>query len=89
MRGGGRACITSCLRVPLERVQQPAIRPPNCAVFSRDCSFSLDFTSGVLDAQSLFGVSTVGVGGAGEQGMLEIAQMKGIVRIDTRSQVWM
>lgn len=74
--------------VPRERVQQPAAWPPNCVVFTRDCSFSLDFSSGILDAQSLFGVSTVGAGGSGEQGTLEIAQIKGKARVDTRSQVW-
>lgn len=53
----------------------------------RDCEFSLDFSKGVLEAHSLFEVSTVGDGRPGAPETLEIAQIKGSVCVDTENQV--
>lgn len=54
----------------------------------RECKFSLDFARDVLDAQSLFAVSTVGGGepGTGAEA-LEIANVKGTARVDICNQV--
>lgn len=65
-------------------------KPPTGAILlctSRDCEFSLDFSKGVLEAHSLFEVSTVGDGGPGAPETLEIAQIKGTVCVDTPNQV--
>lgn len=53
----------------------------------RDCEFALDFSKGVLEAHSLFEVSTVGNGGPGAPETLEIAQIKGTVCVDAANQV--
>lgn len=53
----------------------------------RDCEFFLDFSRGVLEAHSLFEVSTVGGGGPGAPETLEIAHIKGTACVDTRTQV--
>lgn len=53
----------------------------------RDCEFFLDFSRGVLEAYSLFEVSTVGGGGPGARETLEIAQIKGTAIFGAQAQV--
>lgn len=43
----------------------------------------MDFGNDTMEAQSLFGVSTVGCGEPGAREMLELAQIKGAVCVDT------
>eukprot|EP00903_Cladosiphon_okamuranus_P012183 g11426.t1 len=72
----------------LEAIQGRLLRPDlEISVISRDCEFSLDFSKGVLEAHSLFEVSTVGNGRPGAPETLEIAQIKGTVCLDTENQV--
>ncbi|CAN0140421.1 unnamed protein product, partial [Ectocarpus fasciculatus] len=71
----------------LEAIQGRLLRPDlEISVISRDCEFFLDFSRGVLEARSLFEVSTVGGGGPGEPETLEMAQIKGTACVDTRTQ---
>ncbi|CAM9423590.1 unnamed protein product [Ectocarpus sp. 4 AP-2014] len=71
----------------LEAIQGRLLRPDlEISVISRDCEFFLDFSSGVLEAHSLFEVSTVGGGGPGAPETLEIARIKGTASVDTGTQ---
>ncbi|CAM9897700.1 unnamed protein product [Scytosiphon promiscuus] len=72
----------------LEAIQGRLLRPDlEISVISRDCDFFLDFSRGVLVANSLFEVATVGSGEPGAQETLVIAQIKGTVSVETRTQM--
>ncbi|CAM9980892.1 unnamed protein product [Ectocarpus sp. 6 AP-2014] len=71
----------------LEAIQGRLLRPDlEISVISRDCEFCLDFSRGVLEAHSLFEVSTVGGGGPGAPETLTIAHIKGTACVDHRTQ---
>ncbi|CAN0388694.1 unnamed protein product [Pylaiella littoralis] len=71
----------------LQAIQGCLLRPDlEISVISRDCEFFLDFSRGVLEAHSLFEVSTVGGGGPGAPETLEIAQIKGTACVDSQAQ---
>ncbi|CAB1100964.1 unnamed protein product [Ectocarpus sp. CCAP 1310/34] len=87
LRMANQSIFADMLEARFRAIQGRLLRPDlEISVISRDCEFFLDFSSGVLEAHSLFEVSTVGGGGPGAPETLEIAHIKGTASVDSRSQ---